>query len=194
MARRSKSGVPASHWLIGAAAWYGQGDAVGQQRRDVHLGATARPRWTLDEGRHAMMMQWSELTAIASGWLAFVLIFAAALVPVGYRLRAQRRAAPRSRTISIHVIIGVSVAGAAFVHGLFGVMQLGSPGAIAGGNLALFAGAAALLVLMAHVGIGLQLRDPKLKRRPQTRAKHLATAFTIMVLALVHAVTLWTAG
>lgn len=137
-------------------------------------------------------MEGPELAARGSGFLALGLILVAAAVPLGYRLRLARRAAPVSRAISIHVALGVATTAAAFAHGLFALLQLGSSRAIAAGNIALAAGAGALLVLMAHVGIGLQLRDPKLRTRQTTRRKHLATALTITALAIVHVVMLWT--
>ena len=133
------------------------------------------------------------LAAALSGWLALGLIFVAGLVPIAVRLRAGHRAGPRSHPISIHVALGTATALGAFVHGLLALLSLGSSKAIAAGDLALAAGAGALLVLMAHVGIGLQLRDPKLRQRQPTRNKHIATALTITVLALAHAVMLWTA-
>jgi hypothetical protein len=80
------------------------------------------------------------------------------------------------------------------LHALFALLSLGSPGAIGAGDLALFAGAGALMVLLAHVGIGLQLRNPTLRKRNETRRRHLFTASTITVLALVHVWMLWSAG
>ena len=139
-------------------------------------------------------MDGSELSAIASGFVALGLVFIAGAVPLGYRLQQGRRAAPGSRPISIHVAIGVATTAAAFGHGLVALMSLGSSRAIAAGNLPLAVGAGALLVLMAHVGIGLQLRDPKARKRPELRRKHLMTALTIAALALAHTVMLWTAG
>jgi O-antigen/teichoic acid export membrane protein len=139
-------------------------------------------------------MDGSELASRLSGWLALALIFVAGFVPIGVRLRAGRRAATRSRPIGIHVALGTATALAAFVHGLLALTSLGSSSAIAGGDLALAAGAGALLVLMAHIGIGLQLRDPKLRERQRMRGKHIATALTIAILALAHAIMLWTAG
>jgi hypothetical protein len=138
-------------------------------------------------------MEWSELGAVGTGWLALGLIACAAAIPLGYRLRTGNRAHPRSRSTSIHVVVGVATTMAAFGHGLTALFSLGSARAISAGNLGLAAGAAALLVLMAHVGIGLQLRDPKLKKRPEKRRTHLATALTITLLALVHLFTLWNA-
>jgi len=133
--------------------------------------------------------------AVVFGWLTLGLVFSAGLIPLGYRWRMTRRAAPDSKPISIHVMLGVATAGAAFVHALFSVLSLGSPTAVGAGNLAIAIGGAALLVLMAHVGIGLQLRNPKLrKKRKDLRGKHLLTAITITVLSVAHAVMLATAA
>ena len=68
-------------------------------------------------------------------------------------------------------------------------MSLGSASAIEAGNLALAAGGMALLVVMAHVGIGFQLRNPQQRKRSKLRRQHQITAATIVVFSLVHA--LW---
>lgn len=125
--------------------------------------------------------------AFASGWLALGLVLIAALVPLGYRWKLGHRASPQSRPISMHVALGIATAAAAFAHALFSVMSLGSASVVAAGNIALALGGAALLVLMAHVGIGLQLRNPQLRKaRKPLRAKHLATAITITLCAIAH--------
>jgi hypothetical protein len=118
------------------------------------------------------------------------LVFVAGAIPLGYRLRVGRRAAPNSEPISWHVALGLAVVGAAFIHSVLGVLSLGYPRAIGASELAIWAGVFAALVLMAHVGIGLQLRNPKLRDRTQRRRWHLATALTIAVCALAHAVLL----
>jgi len=139
-------------------------------------------------------MEWSAFASLGTGWLTLCAIFVAATVPLGAHLKLRRRAAPRSSPIKLHVSIGVATAVAAFIHALFGVLSLGSARAIGGGNAARFAGAGALLVLVAHVGIGLQLHDPKLKKRPETRRKHVVTATIIAVCALLHVVLLRSAA
>ena len=131
--------------------------------------------------------------AVYSGWVTLALIVIAAMLPLGYRLKNSRRAAPVSRLTGTHVGIGVAVVLMAFGHSLFGVLSLGSSSAIAAGDLAIALGGVALLVLMAHVGIGLQLRNPKLRSRQEQRRKHIATATTIAVFAVSHAVLLLTA-
>lgn len=125
-----------------------------------------------------------------TGWLAVSLVAAAACVPALHRLRAGRRAAPDSRATAVHVAIGLATAAAAFAHGLFAVLSLGSPEAIGGGVLGLAAGGVAFLVLLAHTGLGLQLRDVKLRRRPEKRRAHTMTAIAIAVTATVHAAAL----
>lgn len=139
-------------------------------------------------------MDGSGLVAFGTGWLTLTAIFIAATVPLVAHARAKKRAAPRSPPINLHVSLGIATAVAAFIHALFGVLALGSAQAIGGGNAALFAGAAAMLVLVAHVGIGLQLNDPKLKKRSEMRGKHVITASTIAVCAILHLVLLRAAG
>ena len=124
--------------------------------------------------------------AVISGWATIVFIFVAGIVPLGFRLFNGRRAAPESRPTSIHVTIGTVVAITAFGHALLAVMSLGTPQAIGGGNLGLALGVAAVFVLMAHIGIGLQLHDPQLRKRKEMRIKHLFTALTIAAFAIAH--------
>jgi hypothetical protein len=109
-------------------------------------------------------------------------------------LREKRRASPHSKLIGIHIVIGTATAFAAFTHTLFAMMSLGSSSAIGGGNAALLAGVGAMLVLMAHIGIGLRLREPKLRRRPEVRRRHMAAAITISALAIGHISMLWISG
>ena len=117
-----------------------------------------------------------------------VFIVVAAFLPLGYRWYNGRRAAPQSRPISLHVAVGVVVALTAFAHALFAVLSLGTAQAIGAGNLGLALGGIAVFVLMAHVGIGFQLRRPKLRDRPALRAKHRITALTIASFAVAHTV------
>ena len=60
--------------------------------------------------------------------------------------------------------------------------------------LALMPGAVAFLVLVAHGGLGLQLRKEKLRDRPQKRRAHLVTAICIVVAVAVHAAVLLRTG
>jgi hypothetical protein len=129
--------------------------------------------------------------AVVSGWVTLAFIFVAGLVPLGYRLLEGRRAGPHSRPISLHVMVGVVVAATAFAHAMVAVTSLGTPQAIGGGNLGLALGGVAVFVLMAHIGIGLRLRDPKLRRRKELRGRHRLTALTIVAFAIAHTVIIW---
>ncbi|MFO0674420.1 MAG: hypothetical protein U0235_33225 [Polyangiaceae bacterium] len=121
-----------------------------------------------------------------SGWAAFALLFVAALLPLGLRARDKKRAAPSSPPMRAHVAIGLGVTGVAFVHILFVLPALGSPAAVAGGFTALAPGALAFFVLMAHTGVGLQLRNEKLKERPKKRRLHVTTASLVALAAAAH--------
>src|SRR6476619_7059155 len=101
--------------------------------------------------------------AVASGWLAAIAIVLAALVPIAQRVRAGKRGAPGSPPIRIHVVVGLTTAALAFAHTMAVIPALGSPAAIGGGVLALLFGVVAFFLLVAHAGLGLQLRNPKLK-------------------------------
>jgi predicted membrane channel-forming protein YqfA (hemolysin III family) len=129
-------------------------------------------------------------TASITGWLAIALVALAAAVPAVHHVRVGRRAAPDSRATSLHVSIGLATAAVAFFHSLFAVLSLGSASAIGGGVLTLGAGGIAFLVLLAHTGLGLQLRDVKLRRRAEKRRAHALTASLIAIAAVVHAAAL----
>ncbi len=128
--------------------------------------------------------------AFWSGWIAAAAILMAALVPLQHRLRHGKRAAVESGTTRLHVAFGMAVAGVGFGHALLSLFSLGASSTIGEGQLALACGGAALFVLMAHAGIGFQLRDPKLRKRPEKRRTHLITASTIIVLVVLHAILL----
>jgi hypothetical protein len=132
--------------------------------------------------------------AFWSGWVAAALILVAAVVPVGYRLKAGKRAVPTSPTIRSHVVVGLVVAGVSFLHTLVSVLALGSPSAVAVGDLALAFGGLAFLALVAHTGLGLQLRDPKLRHRADKRRSHVITALVITAAVAAHAALLLTAA
>lgn len=128
--------------------------------------------------------------AFASGWLATVAILVAALVPIVQRLRAGKRAAPGSGPIRLHVTVGLATAALAFAHTLAVLPALGSPAAIGGGIVALLAAGAAFFLLIAHAGLGLQLRDPRLRDRARKRRMHTTTAVLIAAAVAVHVVLL----
>lgn len=125
-----------------------------------------------------------------SGWVATVAIVVAGLVPLVVRLRAGKRAAPSSQPIRWHVVLGLVTSGLAFAHTLMVIPELGSPAATAGGMLAIAPAGVAFLFLVAHAGLGLQLRDEKLRTRAKTRRSHATTAIVILALVLVHIVML----
>lgn len=126
----------------------------------------------------------------ATGWLAAALVVAAGAVPLGHRALLRRRAALDSRPIRSHVFVGSLAACAGFVHALAILPSLGSEAAIAFGMQALGPGALAFLLLVAHVGVGLRLRDPKLRGRPRVRRTHLGFATAIAVVVVLHALLL----
>ncbi len=125
-----------------------------------------------------------------SAWLAAALIAGAALVPLGHRVLLQRRAAPGSRAISGHVGLGLSATAMAVLHTFAVVPELGSPAAIRGGMMALGPATAAFFLLFAHVGIGLRLRDPRLRGRPGLRRWHVALASAIVIAVVAHVTAL----
>lgn len=129
-----------------------------------------------------------------SGWLAFALIPLAAVVPLIARLKRGKRATPTSAPIRGHVVVGLIVAGVSFLHILLAVVDLGSPSAVGAGDLALGAGALAFVVLLAHTGLGLQLRNPKLRHRKEKRGQHWITATLIAITVSAHAYALFTAA
>ncbi len=128
--------------------------------------------------------------AIWSGWLATALIVIAGLVPLAARLRLGKRATPASRPMRAHVIVGLTTGTVAFVHTLLVVPALGAPGAVGGGMLALGAAGAAFFLLVAHTGLGFQLRRPKLRDRAKKRRAHLTTALLIVAAVSIHVVAL----
>ncbi len=134
-----------------------------------------------------------EISAL-SGWIAYALIVSAATVPLGFRVLNKRRAAPDSKPIGIHATIGISAAAAAGLHTLAILPSLGSPAAVGGGMLAIFPATLAFFLLFAHVGVGMQLRNVKLRDRPKKRRLHLFLASAIIVTATAHVLLLLRAG
>ncbi|MDF2697040.1 MAG: hypothetical protein K0S65_5423 [Labilithrix sp.] len=135
-----------------------------------------------------------EAIAIWIGWLATAAIVLAALVPLVQRLRTGKRAAPGSPSIRLHVAIGLATTALAFFHTLAVLPALGSPTAIAGGVFAMLPAGAAFFLLVAHAGLGLQLRDPKLRDRARKRRMHTTTAVLIALTVGAHVVMLLRAG
>jgi hypothetical protein len=132
--------------------------------------------------------------AALSGWIAAVLVVLAALVPLSVRFRTGKRAPPQSSPIRGHVLVGLLVSLTAFIHTGLVLPELGSPASVGGGSVAFMAGAGAFVVLVAHAGLGLRLRDPKLKDRPQRRSRHATTAVLLVIAIAAHAILLLRAG
>jgi hypothetical protein len=132
--------------------------------------------------------------AALSGYAAIILILIAASLPLGYRLRADKRAAPQSATIRGHVVLGLSTALVAFLHTLVALPSLGSPEAVGAGLLPLASAGCAFFLLVAHAGIGLQLRDPRLRERASKRRTHAITAVAIAVAVAAHVIGLLRGG
>jgi hypothetical protein len=124
------------------------------------------------------------------GWIATALIVVGGLVPLVYRARFGKRAAPDSAPIRLHVIVGIAVAVVALLHTLAVIGALGASDAVEAGTLSFLPGGIAFFLLFAHVGVGLQLREPKLRDRAKKRRTHLGTAIAIAVAAAVHVATL----
>lgn len=122
-----------------------------------------------------------------TGYLAASVMLVAALIPLAHRVIHGKRGDVTARPMQLHVALGLFAAGVGFLHPLTALFALGSPDAIGGGVLGLGFGGLAFVVLLAHTGLGLKLRDPKLRRRPKSRRAHLTTAITILVAVAAHA-------
>ena len=107
-------------------------------------------------------------------------------------MRAKKRAAPDSAPIRLHVVLGTTTTLMAFAHTLAALFDLGSSAAIGGGFIALMTGGVAFTIIIAHAGIGLQLRDVRLRDRAVKRRKHVTTAIAISVIVAAHVVLLRT--
>jgi hypothetical protein len=128
--------------------------------------------------------------ALITGWLAVGLIVLAASLPALHGVRRKKRAAPDARSTRLHVAVGMATAAMAFGHVLTAVPVLGSPRALGGGMLALAVGGLAFFVIVAHVGVGLQLRNPRLRGRKEKRRTHQMTAIAIVATVGVHVIAL----
>jgi hypothetical protein len=129
-----------------------------------------------------------------TGWAAMALLAASALVPVVHRARDGKRALPGSGTLRTHVALGLATSTVVLVHGGSTLGSLGSSAAVGAGMTAFAPGAVAFFLLFAHIGVGLQLRKPKLKDRVKQRRTHVVLATSIATLAVVHVVALLRAG
>lgn len=129
-----------------------------------------------------------------SGYAAVALIMIAGTVPLLYRIRAHKRASPQSPTLRAHVVFGLATALVAFLHTLIALPSLGSPEAVGAGLLPLASAGCAFFLLVAHAGIGLQLRDVRLRDRPKKRRTHAITAAAIVVAVTAHVAGLLSAS
>jgi hypothetical protein len=120
------------------------------------------------------------------GWISVLAIAVSAAIPLGFRMTAKKRASPDSTPIRFHVALGTTTTVMAFAHTLSALSDLGSSAAIGGGFVALMTGGVAFTIIIAHAGIGLQLRDVRLRDRIAKRQKHVATALTIAVIVTAH--------
>jgi hypothetical protein len=127
-----------------------------------------------------------EQLAFYTGYLAVLVIVSAGLVPLIVRVRLRRRAAPDSRETKLHVALGSLAAICTFAHTLGALPSLGSPAATGAGSFALVPAAFAFLVVISHAGVGLQLKDTRLKDRPKKRRIHLITASLIVLSVAAH--------
>lgn len=128
--------------------------------------------------------------ALWSGWLAAIAIVLAGAIPLGTRLRLGRRGSPTSKPIRTHVVLGLVTSALAFGHTILVIPALGSPAATGAGPLAIAPAGLAFFLLVAHAGLGLQLKDEKLKTRAKTRRSHAMTAVAILVAVSIHILTL----
>ena len=128
--------------------------------------------------------------ALWSGWLAAISIILAGAIPLVTRLRLGKRGAPTSKPIRAHVVLGLVTSAFAFGHTILVIPALGSPAATGAGPLAIAPAGLAFFLLVAHAGLGLQLRDEKLKTRAKTRRSHAMTAVAIIVAVAIHILTL----
>jgi hypothetical protein len=120
------------------------------------------------------------------GWLAVLSIGVSALLPLGFRVLRKKRAAPDTPTIRLHVALGTATTVLAFLHTLTALPDLGSPAAVGGGSWALAPAGVAFCAVIAHAGIGLQLREPKLRERARKRRAHAITALAIVLTVSAH--------
>lgn len=125
-----------------------------------------------------------------TGWCTVALFVLTAALPLTHRLLRGRRAAPDSRLMRTHVIIGLGTTCAAFAHTMSILPSMGSPAAVAGGTLALAPGVLAVFMLCAHVGVGLQLRKRELRDRARKRRTHVFIATGIAIAVLGHVLAL----
>ena len=128
--------------------------------------------------------------ALWSGWLAAIAIVARGGDPARDAPASRQARAPTSKPIRAHVVLGLVTSAFAFGHTILVIPALGSPAATGAGPLAIAPAGLAFFLLVAHAGLGLQLRDEKLKTRAKTRRSHAMTAVAIVVAVGIHILTL----
>jgi len=111
-------------------------------------------------------------------------------IPSAHRVFARRRAVVTSRATRTHVVLGFSAAAMAIVHTIAAIPELGSSAVIRAGMIALVPACIAFFLLFAHVGVGLRLRHPALRKRPKVRRLHVVLALSIVTTVTVHVVAL----
>lgn len=120
------------------------------------------------------------------GWAVVTCILLAGAIPLGHRLFLRRRAGHASRPIDVHLVLGLGVSALAFFHVIAAIPALGDSAVVEGGMGAMAPGVLGFFVLVAHTGVGLQLRKNKLRDRPNKRRLHQITASLIVVAVAVH--------
>ena len=128
--------------------------------------------------------------SIVLGWAVVTFILLAGAIPIGHRLFRGRRAGHASRPIDVHLALGLGVSALAFFHVIASIPELGEPAVVEGGMAALAPGVLAFFVLVAHTGVGLQLRQNKLRERSSRRRLHQLTAASIVAFVALHVVML----
>ncbi len=128
--------------------------------------------------------------ATLSGFVGGAFIFGALAIPIVHCVFAHRRAVVTSRVTRTHVVFGFSAAAMAIVHTIAAIPELGSSAVIRAGMIALVPACIAFFLLFAHVGVGLRLRHPTLKKRPKVRRLHVILALSIVTTVTVHVVAL----
>jgi hypothetical protein len=126
----------------------------------------------------------------STGWCTVALFLLAATIPLTHRAFRGRRAAPDTRLMQGHALVGLGTTFVALAHTMTILPAMGSPAAVAGGTIALAPGVLAVFMLCAHVGVGLQLRRRQLKDRARKRRTHVIIATGIAVAVLGHVLAL----
>ena len=92
------------------------------------------------------------------------------------------------------MVLGLTATSMALLHTFAAVAALGSPAAIRGGMTALVPATAAFFLLFAHIGVGLRLRNARLRARVKVRRWHVILAMTIAATVAAHITALRSAA